>query len=208
MKKIILLIALILGLSSCDSRNPASIREERAGRPTPTMLPDRPRVRGPRRVNRQAPVPAAPRPTLKPGKVIANSTETIEGELEPLNLQKMILAGELEVKGYIRDHVRMFDGNVTTLYRTDGVNPIVLDFEFGEPVNLKTIRIYPSYSSYDWAVYINEQERGIIIRSVPSEQWSRLDLEKPTKTKKVRLEVLRIERDNYVHLNEVEMYTQ
>jgi len=206
----LLLGLLILTFLGCDSRNPAAVYEERQGRPTPTIparIAQRRQAVQPRQASFEAPR-EYPRPTLKPGKVIRDNPDPIEAELKPLQLGNMIENGMVTVANWSPDHNRIVDGDTTTLYKTEGVNPIVLAFTFKEPIALKTIRMFPSYSSYDWAVYTDDTEKGTIIRSVPEETWSRMDFEKSVQTNKVRVEVLRLERDNFVHLNEVEMYVQ
>ncbi len=201
---------VVLCAVGCDSRNPASISEERMGRPTPTVPPQiaqRREVRMPQQVA-QPIVPEAPRPTIRPGKVIRSNPSPIEADLKPVALASLIRSGSVTVQGWNADYFRTVDGDTTSLYRTDQVNPLVITFAFEEAINLKTVRIFPSYSSYDWAVYTDASEQGLIIRGVPEEQWSRMDFEQPLQTKSIRIEVLRVERDNYVHLNEIEIYVQ
>lgn len=208
--EVFLLGWIVFSCVGCDSRNPASIGEERSGRPTPTVPPQiaqRREVRMPQQVA-QPFVPQAPRPTIRPGKVIRGNPNPIEADLKPIPLEAMIRSGSVTVQGWNSEWFRIVDGDTTSLFRTDQVNPLVLVFGFQVPITLKTVRIFPSYSTYDWAVYTDASEQGLIIRGVPEEQWSRMDFEEPVEIKTVRIEVLRIERDNYVHLNEVEIYTQ
>jgi hypothetical protein len=47
-----------------------------------------------------------------------------------------------------------------------------------------------------------------MIEGAPDSAWSQLDLPEPVSTSIVQLEVLRRERDDYVHLDEIELYTQ
>ena len=104
----------------------------------------------------------------------------------------------------------LFDSDTGVPVKTENINPYILSFTFKEPISLKTVRIFPSYSSYDWVVYTgsSEKEKGLMIRNAPEEDWSRLDLPKAVSTKTVRLEILRTVRDNFVHVNEIEFYTE
>ena len=103
---------------------------------------------------------------------------------------------------------RIFDGNTETLSRTEDVNPLILTFTFKEEILLKAVRLYPSYSSYDWILRAHPQAESLIVRSAVAKEWSWIDLPTAVKTLSVRIELKRLQRDNFVHLNEIEFYSQ
>jgi hypothetical protein len=101
----------------------------------------------------------------------------------------------------------LFDGDITTLSRTEGVNPLVMTFHFPTPVRLSAVRLFPSYSSYDWSVELKSGTRAMIVRKAAPDTWSTIVLQDDVETDTVRVTLRRLERDDYVHLNEVELWT-
>jgi len=146
---------------------------------------------------------------MRPGKNVQNNPKPIEASLKPVDLRHLLATGKVRLQSPRGGGLEnVFDGDPTSLFRSDNVNPVVLTFTFQEPISLKAVRIFPSYSAYDWALYPEPNKLGMVIRGAGEEDWSRIDLPKAVKTNTVRVEVLRIVRDNYVHLNEVEFYTE
>jgi hypothetical protein len=76
---------------------------------------------------------------------------------------------------------------------------------FQQPVRIGAVRVFPSYSTYDWAVRPAPGQPRYLVRAAAEEAWSRIDLPEPLETAEVRLELRRLVRDNFVHLNEVEL---
>jgi hypothetical protein len=99
----------------------------------------------------------------------------------------------------------VLDGDPATLARSNGINPMVITITFTEPMALKAARIYPTYSAYDWVLEALPGER-LMVTDAPATEWSAILIETPKETSVVRLEVLRLERDNFVHLNDIELY--
>jgi hypothetical protein len=99
----------------------------------------------------------------------------------------------------------LFDDDTTTLGRTDVANPLVVRFKFDPPVSVAAVKIFPSYSTYDWAVRPHAGGPRYAIREAAAETWSRIDLPEPVVTSELQLELRRLERDDHVHLNEVEL---
>lgn len=205
---VVLPVALLLALTGCDSRNPASIYEARQGRPTPTP---------PERVvkSRQfdAPAenePAKPRPTIRPGTVVQNNPQMPSAPLKKLNLQQMLLTNQVAAQAnepvFFNRLPMLFDEITDDANRSEEVNPLILVLRFTAPQKIKTVRTFPSHATHHWVLYTGEEGQGLMIRDAPQDDWSRIDLPEPVETKYVRIEVLRIERDDYVHLNELEIY--
>lgn len=204
-----LVAVIVLLLVACEGRNPASIAEERAGRPTPTPLPRAaPEVPG-----QPAPPPAADvRPTIRPGKEVASNPQPVEEALKKIDVLRDFRAGKIRVEANDPQFgprvLMLFDGDTSMPARTEEINPLILTFTFQEAVKLKTARLFPSYSTYDWALYADPEQTGLVVRQAPAEEWSRIDLPAAVETKMIRVELLRVLRDNYVHVNEVELYTE
>jgi hypothetical protein len=67
------------------------------------------------------------------------------------------------------------------------------------------MRVLSTYSDYGWAVQLENGER-LVVDTIVDGEWSTITWPAGVKTGKVTVEVLRLMRDNYVHLNEVEIY--
>ncbi|HEX2463776.1 MAG TPA: glycosyltransferase family 39 protein [Thermoanaerobaculia bacterium] len=98
-----------------------------------------------------------------------------------------------------------FDGDTLWPSRSDGVNPLVLTLTFTDSIRLSAVRVFPTASTYQWAVEARAGERWSR-PSVRAAEWSQIDLREPVETTTVRIELLRLERDDNVHLSEIELY--
>jgi hypothetical protein len=92
--------------------------------------------------------------------------------------------------------------------RTEEVNPLFLTFTFRTPVALRGVRVFPSYSSYDWALQTGPDAEWLVIRDASSQSWSGIELEQSVETGVVRVELLRRQRDDFVHVNEIEIWVE
>ena len=101
----------------------------------------------------------------------------------------------------------VIDGSVHSLVRTESINPLILTFTFDEPIRLRAARIYLAGSPYDWLIEASEGDRRLN-RNIPERVWSQIDLPEAVETKVVRVEALRLERDDFVHLNEIELWVE
>jgi hypothetical protein len=99
------------------------------------------------------------------------------------------------------------DGSVSSLVRGDGINPLVLTFTFVEPIALRTARVVLAGSPYDWTLEATEGDRRVE-SGIPERVWSQIDLPEAVKTNVVKIEALRLERDDFVHVNEVELWVE
>ena len=100
----------------------------------------------------------------------------------------------------------MFDGDTAWPSRSDSVNPLVIDFAFQRPIRLAAARVFLVGSTYQW---VAEARAGVrwSRQSAPGDEWSQIDLRPPVETTSVRLELLRLLRDDNVHVSEIELYT-
>lgn len=100
-----------------------------------------------------------------------------------------------------------FDGEEKTLQRSENINPLRITLTFTEEVKLHSIRLLPSHAdTHDWMLKLEDAGKSFKISGAASEKWSRIDLPATTKSKKFSIELKRTVGDNYVHLNELEVY--
>jgi hypothetical protein len=102
----------------------------------------------------------------------------------------------------------VFDGNTVSLGRSAQINPLVLTFTFKTPLTLKAVRLFPSHASegYELTVFENSESRGVELSHAPNLEWSRVDVNAKAASSEVQLEVKRLDSDDYVHVNEIEIY--
>ena len=99
-----------------------------------------------------------------------------------------------------------FDGDTRWIMRGGGVNPLVISFDFVQPVQLAAARLMPGATPHAWLVQVGgahaaDAAVGASGRVVADRSGS------PRPHDSVRIEILRLERDDYVHLYELELYT-
>ena len=102
----------------------------------------------------------------------------------------------------------LFNGDTGEPVRSDGVNPLVFRIALDPPVRLVGVRVFPSYSTYDWTVRANPEQPRLIVRGAAEEQWSRVELPEPVATGEVQIEIARLVRDDFVHVNEIELLVE
>jgi hypothetical protein len=100
------------------------------------------------------------------------------------------------------------DGNLESLVVGSGINPLELTITLRRPIRLRAARVFPAGSPYDWVLEPMPGQERLIAQSVPERAWSQIDLAGVVETSVVRLEILRLERDDYVHVNEIELYVE
>jgi hypothetical protein len=157
----------------------------------------------------EEPPPLPPRRTL-PDAVETTPVEVLTAELSRLDMAIMRANGTLQVEVNDPDLTpyldALIDGDPSTLVRSNGVNPLVVTLTFTQPVRVTAVRIFPTYSLHDWVIEPLPGEERLLVRDAPGQAWSSIELDQPTETAVVRVEVLRLERDDFVHLNEIELY--
>lgn len=155
----------------------------------------------------------APAPRSLPALAAATSVsavETLGGDPESIDLAVARSSGHLEIEvndPSVQARVdALFDGNTESLVRSGAVNPLILTLNLQDLVTLTGVGIYPSYSTYDWVVEPLPGGDRFRVSGAPAKQWSLLELPEPVETSVVRIEVLRLDRDDYVHLNEIALF--
>lgn len=152
--------------------------------------------------------PAEPdvRPILAPGKPYQGSTSLPQGakRLDLLNLQATNAA--TLTTNTNESVTTLFDGADDTLLRTPNINPLDTTITFTQPTKLKALRVRSTYSDFAIAVQVDGGER-IILDPIPEGDWGVIVWAAPVTAKKVFVQTLRKVRDNYVHVNEIELYS-
>jgi len=148
------------------------------------------------------------RPVLAPGKQVLGDAVMPKG-LTQINLAELAEKGVLKVSSNdpsAESNLNLvIDEIETTLVRSNQINPLVFTLDFSEPHTIKAVKVLSSYSDYGWAIKVDEGER-FVVPSIIENQWSTIVWPQGLKGKKVMIEVLRITRDNYVHVNEIGLF--
>jgi hypothetical protein len=147
------------------------------------------------------------RPVLRPGKDVSGAM-AVPAKAKKLNLAALIESGALALKTNVpglADAALSIDETDTTLSKSDGINPFKFFFEFSEPRLIKAVRVLSTYSDYALAIETDKGDRFVVDMVIEGE-WSTVSWPEGLKTKKLTVEVLRKVRDNYVHVNEIEIF--
>jgi hypothetical protein len=152
------------------------------------------------------PVPADIRPTLAPGRDVSGSVKLPQDGVQ-IDILRLREEGKLTVNSNVPgvDVSLAFDERPDSLAKSEGVNPFRFDFELSVPIAIRAIRVLSSYSDYAWAFKTKEGER-LVVDSVVDGDWSTIVLLESPPVKSFYVEVLRKNRDNFVHVNEIEIY--
>jgi hypothetical protein len=131
------------------------------------------------------------------------------GKLVRVDVTALLSSGGLTIKvndPTFEPHVaKQFDGDTRWPSRSDSINPLVFELEFTAPIRLAAARFFPFGPKSAWSIEARAGERWSLTAVDPG-QWSQLDLPEPVETKLVRIELLRIEGDDNVHVSELELY--
>lgn len=112
----------------------------------------------------------------------------------------------------------IFDGSTETLARTASINPAVITLEFERTQRLGASRLYTTYSDGKWQVEtamsvedLNSKtgsyQNTIAKNKIKNAKWDSIGFT-PVNVRVVRLTLNRTTGDDYVHINEWELYTQ
>jgi hypothetical protein len=147
------------------------------------------------------------RPTLKAGKDVSGAM-AIPANAKKLNLPQLAENGQLTVTSNVPglgDLQNSYDEADTTLTKSDGVNPFRFTLDFATPRNIKAVRVLSTYSDYALGIQSDSGQRFVVDMVIDGE-WSTVAFPEGLKTKQLIVEVLRKVRDNYVHVNEIEVF--
>jgi hypothetical protein len=147
---------------------------------------------------------------LANGDAVTPGTTPLDG-LEKIDLAHEQSSGNLTVEAndpmFPARMSVIIDGDTTSMTRSESINPLILTLTFREPIRLAAARLFPAGSAYDWLVEPTPGGERLLLEGAPDSAWSQIDLEEPVSTSVVQLEILRRERDDYVHIDEIELYT-
>ncbi len=125
----------------CETRNPyevSKLRQQDQGRNADSA----PRVANP------VAAASAVTPSLLSAATEVESTQSVPARAQKLDVAAARRARTLVVRAndplYPPRMDAIFDGDPASLARTEDVNPLVLTFEFQEPIRLAALRLYPS----------------------------------------------------------------
>ncbi|HVS11731.1 MAG TPA: hypothetical protein VMS76_17820 [Planctomycetota bacterium] len=102
----------------------------------------------------------------------------------------------------------LFDGDPETMARTESINPLQLTLTFDQPLRLAVVRVVLAGSPYDWHVEPVAGGERHILRGVPERVYSPIPLPETVETSQIRFEFRRLERDDYVHVSELELWSE
>ncbi|MEY4668611.1 MAG: hypothetical protein RL518_1310 [Pseudomonadota bacterium] len=150
----------------------------------------------------------APKPlgTLPPGKPYQGSTTLPTGakRIDMLNLAATNQAS-LAMNAPTEPIENLFDGADDSLVRTPEINPLDTTITFTSPTKIKALRVRSTYSDFAIAVQVDGGER-LILDPIPDGDWATIIWPTPVTAKKILVQTLRKNRDNFVHVNEIELY--
>ena len=199
LSRIVLAVSLAIALAACEGRTPAQVAAQRgvASLPLDTTV--------------QPPGIPAVEP-IPPETIASERIPTLPSEREgirQLDMRRALATGVVSVgvndPRFPTGLEKLVDRNTTTLSRSEDVSPLILRFAFGAAIRLKIVRIYLSYSTYDWELHL-DSGAPLVVREAAEEAWSEIDLPEARETQSARLQIRRLQRDNYVHINEIEFY--
>jgi len=147
------------------------------------------------------------RPVLAPGKLVSGEA-SIPAKAKKLNLPELLEQGQLSLLANVPGAGGLelaVDEVESTLAKSEGINPFKITLYFQREVNIKAVRVLSSYSDYGWAVEGAATPR-LVVDTIIDGQWSTIAWPEGMKSKTLVVEVLRKLRDNYVHVNEIEIY--
>ncbi|MFN4895315.1 MAG: hypothetical protein ACK5GN_07355 [Pseudomonadota bacterium] len=159
-----------------------------------------------KKVKVEAPPPAEAKPVLAPGKDVSGQA-ALPVKAKKLDLTGMRDSGAVNVTANFMggDMGQAFDEREDTLAKSEGHNPFKFTFEFAAPRTIKAVRVLSSYSDYGWAVQPDQGER-LVVDTIIDGEWSTIAWPDGIKIQRITVEVLRKYRDNFVHLQEIELY--
>ena len=153
--------------------------------------------------------------------LLAGTSTSILSAAENLDVKAMLDWGWVQTDctpldiGQVSD---VFDGNTTSLIRTPAINPLVLTLTFSDIQFVNGFRIWFLGGDNQWTVEgaatlgdLDSQDTNtsyrllVPARTDPESQWNIAQLDAPLDLKLLRLTLLRLTGDGYVHLCEWEI---
>jgi hypothetical protein len=131
-----------------------------------------------------------------------------------IDVAAMLAEGEASVVATtwdIGNPLAIFDGNQSSLYRTQNINPAVVTLTFNAPQTLNGFRVYFLGGPHDWTVESADSLADLSsqtgsyqlltrVSDTPSDMFAEVSLSAPATAKLFRLTAHRLTGDNYVHI--------
>jgi hypothetical protein len=150
----------------------------------------------------------APKPlgTLAPGKPYQGATSLPAGA-KRLDLLNLAASNQATLSSNVPGETlqNLFDGADDSLVRTPDINPLDTTITFAAPTTIKALRVRSTYSDFAIAVQVDGGER-VVLDPIPEGDWATIVWPAPITAKKILVQTLRKSRDNFVHVNEIELY--
>src|SRR5215207_4722192 len=155
-------------VAACETRNPYEVSKQRqqqsAAAPDVAASPA------------ASTSPAAAPPRLLPEAIEAKPLATEPVGAVKIEVARAVTEQTLMIRAndsmYLPRMTAIYDGDTTTLARSEEVNPLILSLEFASAIRLVAVLIFPSYSSYDWGVEPTPGKPSVAVRNVSADTWS------------------------------------
>ena len=150
----------------------------------------------------------APKPigTLAPGKPYQGAT-SVPADAKRLDVLNLTASNQATVSSNVPGAAldNLFDGADDSLVRTPEINPLDTTLTFTAATKIKALRVRSTYSDFAIAIQVDGGER-IVLDPIPEGDWATIVFPTPVTAKKILVQTLRKSRDNFVHVNEIELY--
>ena len=145
------------------------------------------------------------RPVLPAGTAYAGSS-TIPEKAKRIEILNLVATNDATISSNTQgnDLENVFDGADDSLLRSPEINPVDVTVTFKTPKKIRAIRVRSTYSDFAVAVQIDNGER-LILDPVPDGDWALMVWPQGVTAKRLFVQTLRRSRDNFVHLNEIEV---
>jgi hypothetical protein len=157
------------------------------------------------------PPPPPPRRTLPNAEPAAPATLTLD-RLSKVDLAGGLTSGETKIEAnderFQSSITVLVDGDPDSMAISAGTNPLDVTVTLPAAVRLRAARVQVVGSHYDWVVEPVPGEGRLRLENVPERTWSQIDLPQAVETSVIRFEFLRLERDDYVHIGEIELHSE
>ena len=150
----------------------------------------------------------APKPlgTLAPGKPYQGAT-SLPADAKRLDVLNLAAENKVTLTSNVPGETlnNLFDGADDSLVRTPEINPLDATLTFTTPTKIKALRVRSTYSDFAIAVQVDGGER-VVLDPIPEGDWATIVFPTPVNAKKILVQTLRKSRDNFVHVNEIELF--
>jgi hypothetical protein len=127
-----------------------------------------------------------------------------------LDLAALIAAGEITIEvndpTFASQIPFILDGRTDSVIRSNSVNPLTIDVTMRSPIRVRAVRAKLPGSRHDLSLDPAPGQPRIVAQNVPEDVWASLEPPAPQTTTHLHLEIRRLDRDDYVHVSELEIW--